>query len=58
MLQNILKLEGAQKLTKKEQKGIIGALKDNASFPCSCDGVYAGQCSTINCCLSLCGIAL
>ena len=28
MLKNILKLEGAQKLTKNEQKSINGGLKD------------------------------
>ncbi|CAM2826717.1 hypothetical protein [Flavobacterium frigoris] len=36
MLKNILKLEGAQKLTNNEQKSISGGKV--ASFACSCNG--------------------
>jgi hypothetical protein len=54
MLKNILKLEGAQKLTKDEQREISGSKLPAADFPCYCNGSYAGQCSTVNCCISAC----
>jgi hypothetical protein len=55
MLKNILKLEGAQKLTRNEQKSINGGLacrSDNGSCPagyCSAtrpnsNGIWYGMC--------------
>jgi hypothetical protein len=41
MLKNILKLEGAQKLSKNEQKKIDGG-KPVWSGACYCNGIYVG----------------
>ena len=53
MLKNILKLEGAQELTKNDQKNISGSLLPG-TFPCSCNGVYKKECATIQCCTDAC----
>jgi hypothetical protein len=47
MLKNILKLEGAQKLTKKEQKTISGGYIEQEPTPCpwmQCRNSF-GRCS-------------
>ena len=54
MLKNILKLEGAQKLNKDEQRNIQGSKVLAADFACYCNGTYVKQCSTIQCCWDAC----
>ncbi|HKX86976.1 MAG TPA: hypothetical protein VJL37_09895 [Flavobacterium sp.] len=61
MLKNILKLDGAEQLSKSEQRTITGSLRQleidgdgGASFPCYCNGVYKKHCSTVECCWNAC----
>jgi hypothetical protein len=46
MVKNILKLEGAQKLTKVEQKEINGGMRPVA---CDVNGTYTGNANTCLC---------
>ncbi|MES2862493.1 MAG: hypothetical protein V4666_00090 [Bacteroidota bacterium] len=55
MLKNILKLDGVQELSKKEQKDANGALA-NANIKCYCGGVYAGTCWSVSCCITTCSM--
>lgn len=52
MLKNILSLEGVQQISKNEQKDISGAKVP--SINCYCDGVYAGTCWSVSCCVTTC----
>jgi hypothetical protein len=52
MLKNILKLEGAQKLTKNEQKNINGGIGQKSNFVCCPDDDIIREypdCSFIEC---------
>jgi hypothetical protein len=54
MLKRILKLEGAKELSINDQKIILRKLFEKTSFPCSCNGMYRGDCDTFECCRDLC----
>jgi hypothetical protein len=54
MLKNILKLEGAQKLTKNEQKSIKGANAPGGTPWGRCPKGYM-QCEAWGACLQYCG---
>ncbi|WP_165396047.1 hypothetical protein [Flavobacterium sp. J27] len=58
MKKTILNLEGAQILSKNEQKMVVGAKVEpiEASFPCYCNNVFKKYCSTVECCTSACGL--
>ena len=56
MLKNILKLNGAQELSKSEQKTINGSLAQVPSIKCYCGGVYAGTCWSVSCCVTTCSM--
>ncbi|UOX34512.1 hypothetical protein LXD69_03130 [Flavobacterium sediminilitoris] len=60
MKKSILNLVGAQELSKKTQKEIVGGLRVTdpigASFPCYCNGVFKKNCDTVQCCVSACGL--
>ncbi len=57
MLKNILKLEGAQQLSRKEQKSLKGG-RARIVFPCYCMGSFIGNCyvsdDSSSCCKDMC----
>ena len=59
MLKNILSLNGVEQLSKTEQRAISGAkvMQDLAAdFPCYCNGTFKQNCSTVQCCITACGL--
>jgi hypothetical protein len=54
MLKNILDLEGAQKLTKNEQKEVNGGRMAAGLFACSCNGQVLAYVDSVSDCLWTC----